>query len=39
MENETLQLEENQEKYIVGEVSAIYFSNPSNFYKVMLVDL
>ncbi|WP_080146220.1 SF1B family DNA helicase RecD2 [Marinilactibacillus piezotolerans] len=39
MENETLQVEVNEEKYIKGEVLAIYFSNPSNFYKVMLVSL
>lgn len=26
-----------EEKHITGEVAAIYFSNPSNYYKVMLV--
>src|SRR5690625_2111471 len=32
-------LTENEELYITGEVLAIYFSNPSNFYKVMLVEV
>ncbi|MEC6747573.1 ATP-dependent RecD-like DNA helicase [Marinilactibacillus sp. XAAS-LB27] len=39
MEEETLQLEDHQEKYINGEVLAIYFSSPSNFFKVMLVSV
>lgn len=38
MENVELNIENHQEeKYIIGEVMAIYFSNPSNYYKVMLV--
>lgn len=32
-----LDLTGNEELYITGEVLAIYFSNPSNFYKVMLI--
>lgn len=32
-------LTENEELYITGEVLAIYFSNPSNFYKVILVEI
>lgn len=28
-----------QESYVVGEVLAVYFSNPSNFYKVLLVKI
>lgn len=32
-------LTENKELYITGEVLAIYFSNPSNFYKVILIEI
>ena len=32
-------LNENEELYVTGEVLAIYFSNPSNFYKVILVEV
>ena len=32
-------LNENKELYVTGEVLAIYFSNPSNFYKVILVEV
>lgn len=32
-----LQLDEKEEQYIIGEVLSIFFQNPSNFYKVMLV--
>lgn len=32
-----LGLTENEQLYITGEVLAIFFSNPSNFYKVMLI--
>lgn len=34
-----LDLTGNEEQYIIGEVLAIYFSNPSNFYKVMLIEV
>jgi len=34
-----LALTENNDKYITGEVLAIFFSNPSNFYKVMLIEI
>lgn len=38
MKNQPLQLDNHQEEhYIKGEVLTIYFSNPSNYYKVMLV--
>lgn len=30
-------LQNDDEKYIVGEVSAIFFQNPSNYYKVLLI--
>ncbi|MFO8070164.1 MAG: ATP-dependent RecD-like DNA helicase [Alkalibacterium sp.] len=31
--------EESSEEYIIGEIVAIYFSNPSNYYKVILVKI
>lgn len=34
-----LDLTGNEELYITGEVLAIFFSNPSNFYKVMLIKI
>lgn len=34
-----LDLTTNEELYINGEVLAIYFSNPANFYKVMLIQV
>lgn len=38
VENQPLNLDNQiEEKFIIGEVAAVYFSNPSNFYKVMLV--
>lgn len=37
MQEELLQDEQVEENYISGEILAIYFSNPSNYYKVMLV--
>ena len=39
MEEMPFDLTENDELYITGEVLAIYFSNPSNFYKVILVEI
>ena len=39
MEEMPFDLTENEELYITGEVLAIYFSNPSNFYKVILVEI
>ncbi|WP_208558662.1 SF1B family DNA helicase RecD2 [Marinilactibacillus kalidii] len=39
MEENILQSEEQQEKYVNGEVVAIYFSSSSNFFKVMLVSV
>lgn len=39
LENVTFDLTENEELFITGEVLAIYFSNPSNFYKVMLIEV
>ncbi len=39
MEEMSLDLTENEELYITGEVLAIYFSNPSNFYKVILIEV
>ncbi|WP_051258470.1 ATP-dependent RecD-like DNA helicase [Atopococcus tabaci] len=32
-----LQLDESEERYIIGEVLSVFFQNPSNFYKVLLV--
>ena len=37
MEELGLDLTDNEELYVTGEVLAIFFSNPSNFYKVMLI--
>lgn len=37
LEEINLDLTGNEELYITGEVLAIFFSNPSNFYKVMLI--
>lgn len=31
--------EENEKEYVVGQVQAIFFENPSNFYKVLLVKI
>lgn len=31
--------EENERDYVVGQVQAIFFENPSNFYKVLLVKI
>ena len=31
--------EENEKNYVVGQVQAIFFENPSNFYKVLLVKI
>lgn len=39
MQEELFQNESIEENYISGEVLSIYFSNPSNFYKVMLVQI
>lgn len=40
MENEKLDLDMgNEEKFVEGDVAAIYFSNPSNFYKVLLINV
>ncbi|GAA0363981.1 ATP-dependent RecD-like DNA helicase [Alkalibacterium iburiense] len=39
MQEELFQNETIEEQYISGEVLSIYFSNPSNFYKVMLVQI
>ncbi len=39
MEDLTLDLTGNEEIYISGEVLAIYFSNPTNFYKVILIEV
>jgi len=40
LEYESLDLQfDSEEKYVTGEVLAIYFSNPSNFYKVMLIKI
>ena len=39
MEDVTLDLTGSEEIFIIGEVLAIYFSNPSNFYKVMLIEV
>lgn len=39
MEEMPFDLTENEELYITGEVLAIYFSNPSNYYKVILVEV
>jgi len=40
MENEKLDLGMgNEEKFVEGDVAAIYFSNPSNFYKVLLINV
>lgn len=33
------ELEQKNEQYIVAEVQAIYFSSPSNYYKVILVEI
>ena len=35
----TLAIAGDEELYITGEVLAIFFSNPSNFYKVMLIKI
>jgi exodeoxyribonuclease V alpha subunit len=37
LEEMNLDLTGNEELYITGEVLAIFFSNPANFYKVMLI--
>lgn len=39
MANDTgFQMEENQEtSYVVGQIVAVFFDNPANFYKVMLI--
>lgn len=39
LEEMHLDLTGNEELYITGEVLAIFFSNPSNFYKVMLIKI
>lgn len=39
MEVEVIERNQQAEEVIVGEVSAIFFENPSNFYKVMLVQV
>lgn len=39
MEEMTLNLIEDEELYVTGEVQAIYFSNPQNFYKVILIEV
>lgn len=39
MEEEILNLNDNEELYIVAEVQAIYFSSSSNYYKVILVEV
>jgi len=39
VEEMNLDLNNNNEVYITGEVVAIFFSNPSNFYKVMLINI
>lgn len=39
LEETNLDLTGNEELYITGEVLAIFFSNPSNFYKVMLIKI
>ena len=39
LEEMPFDLTENNDLYITGEVLAIYFSNPSNFYKVILIEV
>lgn len=39
MDEITFDLTENEEMFITGEVLATYFSNPANFYKVILVEI
>lgn len=39
MEEEIPNLNDKEELYIVAEVQAIYFSSPSNYYKVILVEV
>lgn len=39
MEGIPLNLIEDEEMYIIGEVQAIYFSNAQNFYKVILIEV
>lgn len=39
MENLPNHLNKTEELYIIGEVQAIYFSNASNYYKVILVEI
>ena len=39
LENLPDRLNKTEELYIIGEVQAIYFSNASNYYKVILVEI
>ena len=32
-------MELNEQPYVAGEMKAIFFENPSNFYKVILLDI
>ncbi|MDN6195398.1 MAG: ATP-dependent RecD-like DNA helicase [Atopostipes suicloacalis] len=39
MKDASLNLNNQEELYIIAEVQAIYFSSPSNYYKVILVEV